>query len=92
MSPTGIIVRNQRHSPIAKGTLAESEGDNVLRRLRWRTESMFVFFLCVVAVVLAIAFLNTIGARGIAGTMTSGLVIFFLVYCAAGSMKHRRRR
>lgn len=92
MSLTAIILRNQLHSPTAKGALAGSEGDNVLRRLRWRTESMFVFFLCVVAVVLAIAFLNTIGARGIGGTMTSGLVIFFLVYCAAGSMKHRRRR
>ena len=64
----------------------------MLRRLRWRTESMYVFFLCVVAVVLAIAFLNAVGARGVAGTITSGLVIFFLLYCAAGSMKHKRRR
>ena len=53
---------------------------------------MYVFFLCLVAVVLAIAFLNTVGARGIAGTITSGLGLFLLLFFAAGSMKHRRRR
>ena len=53
---------------------------------------MFVFFLCVVAVVLAIAFLNTIGARGIASTMTSALGLFLLLFFAAGSMKHKHRR
>ena len=68
------------------------EGDQVLRRLRWRTESMFVFLLFVVAVVLAIAFLNTVGARAIAGSMTTGLGVFLLLFFAAGSMKHRRRR
>lgn len=64
----------------------------MLRRLRWRTESMYVLFLCVVAVVLAIAFLNTIGARGIASTMTSALGLFLLLFFAAGSMKHKHRR
>ena len=53
---------------------------------------MFVFFLFVVAVVLAIAFLNTVGVRAIAGSMTTGLGVFLLLFFAAGSMKHRRRR
>ncbi|MGH2633969.1 MAG: hypothetical protein ACRDG3_11210 [Tepidiformaceae bacterium] len=64
----------------------------MLRRLRWRTESMFVLFLTVVAVIIGIALLNTIGANGIAAKATNVLVVAGIIFCAATSMEHRNRR
>ena len=64
----------------------------MLKRLRWRTESNFVLFLFVVATLLAIVFLNTIGARAAGGFVTRGLIFVGLLYCASRGVKHHKRR